>query len=68
MQLLKFDKAIPWLEKNANNGDVNAYYLLAEAYCNEEKFKDAKKWAQKSIDNGNSDAVELYKKFNLDKY
>jgi len=68
MQLLKFDKAIQWLKVNAHNGDTNAYYLLAEAYCQQEKFEDAKIWAKKSIKAGNVDAIKLYEKYNLEKY
>jgi len=30
MQLLKFDKAIPWLMKDADKGDSEAQYLLGE--------------------------------------
>jgi len=68
MQLIKFDEASKWLEKNAANGDESAYYLLAEVYCELEKFDKAKVWAQKSIDSGNEDAAALYKKHKLDKY
>ena len=68
MQLLKFDKAEKWLKINANNGDINAYYLLTEVYCNQEKYTEAKKWAIKAIDAGHIETEELWKKNNLEKY
>ncbi|MDA3908684.1 MAG: sel1 repeat family protein, partial [Sulfurimonas sp.] len=68
MQLLKFDKAARWLEKDAANGDERAYYLLAEIYCEKEKFVKAKKWAKKSKESGNKDAELLWLKYNLDKF
>ena len=68
MQLLKFDNALYWLEINAQAGDKEAYYLLAEIYAGQEKFTKAKKWAKKSILNGNIAASELWKKYDLEKY
>lgn len=65
LQLLKFDKAIYWLEKNANDGDNEACYLLAEIYCSEGKYKEAKPWAKKAIDSGNLTAKELWSKYKL---
>ena len=68
MQVLEFDKALPWLEENAKNGDVGAYYLLSEIYVEKENFKEAKKWAGKAIKAGNEDAKLLWDKYNLEKY
>lgn len=68
MQLIQFDNAAKWLEINANNGDIHTYYLLAEVYCNQEKYIEAKKWAKKSIDAGNIEAQKLWKKHDLGKY
>lgn len=68
MQLIKFDKAVQWLTVNAHNGDTNAYYLLAEVYCNQKRYTNAKKWAQKAMDAGYPEAAELWKKHNLKKY
>jgi hypothetical protein len=68
MQLLKFEEASKWLEKNAANGDDSAYYFLAEVYCQLEEFKKAKEWAQKAIDIGNKEAKLLYEKHELQKY
>jgi len=66
MQIIKFDKASYWLEKNAAKGDENAYYLLAEIYCSQEKFTLAKKWANKSIKSGNVESKLLWEECQLD--
>jgi len=68
MKLLKFEDALYWLEINAQAGDKEAYYLLAEIYTEQEEFAKAKIWAKKSILNGNVAASELWKKYNLEKY
>ena len=68
MQNYQFDEAIEWLEINANDGDANAYYLLAEIYCGKEKFVDAKKWAAKAMEAGDVKAGELWKKYDLKSY
>jgi TPR repeat protein len=65
MQLLKFDKAIYWLKQNAKNNDKEAYYLLAEIYCSQGKYKEAKPWAKKAMDSGNLTAKELWDKYKL---
>ncbi len=68
MQLLDFEHAVVWLEKNAFNHDQEAYYLLAEIYCEQEKFSQAKQWAKKSKDSGNAQAEILWKKYHLQDY
>jgi len=68
MQLIKFDKALKWLKINAQSGDTNSYYLLAEVYCNQENFSEAKTFAKKSIESGNVYAKKLWDKYELSKY
>ena len=68
MQVIQFDKATYWLEKNAARGDENAYYLLAQIYCSQEKFVLAKKWANKSIKSGNLESKILWEECQLDKH
>ncbi len=68
MQLLDFENAALWLEKNALNNDTEAYYLLAEIYCAQEKFAQAKQWAQKAKEHGNAQAEALWKKYRLQEY
>jgi len=68
MQLLKFDKAIKWLKINAEAGDIQANYLLAEVYVQKDDFKDAKINAKIAIDNGILEARNLWNDYNLSKY
>jgi TPR repeat protein len=68
MQLLKFDKAIPWLQKNIENGDIEALYLLSEIYIEKGEFKKAKKLVKKAIKFGNNEAKKLWDEYNLEKY
>ena len=68
MQIVKFDKAKLWLEKNAKDGDASAYPLLAEIYTIEENFSKAKYWAKKAINNGSLQAKELWDKYKLKDY
>lgn len=68
MQLLKLDKALPWLEKNTKNGDTEANYLLAEIYVEKEDFHQAKKYAKKAIEEGSLAAKDLWDTYNLSSY
>jgi TPR repeat protein len=68
MQLLKFDKAIKWLTINAEHGDIQANYLLAEIYIQKEDFKNAKINAKIAIDHGILEAKDLWNDYNLSKY
>ncbi len=68
MQLLDFEHAAEWLEKNALNNDTEAYYLLTEIYCAQEKFAKAKQWAQKAKESGNTQVEALWQKYRLQEY
>jgi len=68
MQLLKFDKAIPWLIKDSARGDIEADYLLGEIYCGYERYAQAKEWTAKAIKGGYPQAQELWDKYELSKY
>ena len=68
MRLLKFDKAIAWLTLNAKEGDVEAFYLLAEIYVSKEEFKEAAYWADRAIAKHDLKAQELWDKYKLGDY
>ena len=68
MQLLEFDKAIPWLIKDSERGDIEANYLLGEIYCGYERYEQAKEWTAKAIKGGYPQAQELWDKYELNKY
>ena len=61
MQIVAFDKAIPWLKKNADSGDVEAAYLLGEIYCSESEYDKALPWLDKAIGDGYTKAETLKK-------
>jgi len=68
MRLLKFDKAIAWLTLNAKDGDIEAFYLLAEIYVSKEELKEAAYWADRAMAQHNLKAKELWDKYNLEDY
>ena len=68
MQRYKFDKAIPWLVRNAQAGDNEAYYLLAEIYVAKGDKHTAKQYAQKAIEGGSVNAKMLWQQEGLDSY
>ena len=59
MQLIKFDKAIPWLEKNAQQGDIEATYFLAEIYCSQNMYIKAEPWLQRAEKAGYDKAEQI---------
>ncbi len=68
MQLIQFDKALHWLKINANNGDIKSNYLIAEIYITKEDFPNAKIYAKKAIDSGDSDAKLLWQEYKLSNF
>ena len=59
MQLIDFDKAIPWLEKNAQQGDVEATYFLSEIYCPKNNSLEADPVPQRALKAGFEKAEQL---------
>jgi len=68
MQLLNFEKAIYWLIKNAQNGDNQANYFLAELYIAQGNLKMAKIYTEKAMGYGIKDAKNLWKEHKLFNY
>ena len=68
MQRYEFDKAIPWLKRNAKGDDVQAYYLLAEIYVAKGDKHTAKQYAKEAIEQGSDDAKILWQQEGLANY
>jgi len=66
MQILDFDKAIEWLNINADEGDAEAIYLLSEIYCSKGNYSESQKYKERAIELNYPEAESLTCKEALD--